>query len=172
MVPMGRMNTDARPWFREPWPWLLMAGPAMVIMAGFATLYLAITTEDGLVVDDYYRQGLAINATLAREERATALGLSAALEFSAQHDRVQLMLAGVSGRPAHLRLRLVHPTKVGQDQSAILIPVPGRGYAALIRPLGQGAWHVVLEDEAAGWRLAGTLPPRQDRLELRPRQQK
>ena len=169
---MGRMVTAAKPWYREPWPWLLMSGPAVVIIAGFATLYLAVTTEDGLVVDDYYKQGLAINAVLAREERARALGIGALLEFSVERDRVQVQLAGVTMRPVRLRLRLVHPTRVGQDQSVILVPVSGQSYAALTRPLEQGAWRVVIDDDAAGWRLAGTLLPGQARLDLRPQQAK
>ena len=30
--------TIAKPWYREPWPWLLMLGPAVVVVAGFITL--------------------------------------------------------------------------------------------------------------------------------------
>jgi hypothetical protein len=167
-MPMKPESTGSKPWYREPWPWLLMAGPAVVIVAGFATLYLAVTTGDGLVVDDYYKQGLAINATLAREERARALGLSAALEFSSQHDGVQLRLVGAAIRPARLQLRFVHRTRGGQDQVLILLAVPDQGYFARMRPLQQGAWQVVVEDDVGGWRLAGTLLPWQERLELRP----
>jgi len=45
----------SRPWYREPWPWILMAGPAAVIVAGIFTMTLAYRTEDGLVADDYYK---------------------------------------------------------------------------------------------------------------------
>jgi hypothetical protein len=58
----------AKPWYREPWPWLLMAGPAAVIVAGGITTWIAFATFDGLVVEDYYRRGLNINATLACEQ--------------------------------------------------------------------------------------------------------
>lgn len=169
---MAKTAKDTGPWYREPWPWLLMAGPAVVIVAGFVTLYLAVKTEDGLVVDDYYRQGLAINATLDREERARALGLSATLAFSPQRDGVQVRLAGSAVRPARLRLRLVHPTRAGRDQSAMLVPALAGGYTAMLKPVGPGTWQVVIEDDVAGWRLAGTLLPAEDRLELRPRQGK
>ncbi len=40
-----------KPWYREPWPWLLMAGPAIVVVAGFLTLGFAIQSADGLVAD-------------------------------------------------------------------------------------------------------------------------
>ena len=41
-----------------------------MIVAGVYTTVLAFTSSDGLVADDYYKQGLAINKTLKREERA------------------------------------------------------------------------------------------------------
>jgi uncharacterized protein len=45
------MKTAPR-WYREPWPWLLMAGPAIVVVAGLYTAYLAVTTNDALVAGD------------------------------------------------------------------------------------------------------------------------
>jgi hypothetical protein len=169
---MGRNDAGAVPWYREPWPWLLMSGPAVVVVAGFATLYLAATTEDGLVFDDYYRQGLAINSTLAREERARVLGLSAILDLSPQRDAAQARLVGMTGPQGRLRLRFVHPTRVGRDQSVMLVPRPAETYASVLKPLDAGTWQVIIEDEVAGWRLAGTLLPGQDRVELRPRPEK
>ena len=51
----------ARPWYREPWPWLLMAGPFVVVIASLACAWVAIDSDDGVVAQDYYKQGLAIN---------------------------------------------------------------------------------------------------------------
>ena len=58
------------PWYRQIWPWLLMLGPGIVVIAGFITLWLAITSFDGLVADDYYKKGLGVNQDLSRRERA------------------------------------------------------------------------------------------------------
>ena len=80
------MNTLAvgsiKPWYREPWPWILMSGPAAAVIAGFVTLGYAIKYQDALVTDDYYKQGLAINRTLAREQAAVTLGVEAKLMFA------------------------------------------------------------------------------------------
>jgi len=65
------------PWYREPWPWLLMSGPALVIAAGSVTMVFAFSGRDALVADDYYRQGIGINRTLEREAQARALASSA-----------------------------------------------------------------------------------------------
>jgi len=45
-------------------------GSAIVVVAGVVTAWLAVVHEDALVADDYYKQGLAINRTLAKQETA------------------------------------------------------------------------------------------------------
>lgn len=30
-----------KPWYREPWPWILMAGPAAAMIGCFITIYFA-----------------------------------------------------------------------------------------------------------------------------------
>lgn len=51
-------------WWQFGHVWLLIAGPAAVIVAGIATVYLALTRPDPVVSEDYYRQGIEINKTL------------------------------------------------------------------------------------------------------------
>jgi uncharacterized protein len=139
-----------QPWYREPWPWILMAGPAIVVVAGCITAWLAFHGEDGLVADDYYKQGLAINQSLGRSEAAERLGVQAQLQLADGRVRVMLGSAIVGGR---LSLRLAHPTRAGMDQSVNLAAVEPGVYEGLLRPSQPGRWHVVLE--ARDWRLAG-----------------
>ncbi len=147
------MSTDgmpAQPWYRERWPWILMAGPATVVAAGLITAWLAIRSDDGLVIDDYYKQGLAINQTLSRNDAAGRLGMAAEIRLA--DGRVRVLLGGPAGRGT-LALRLVHPTRTGMDQSVDLAAVEPDVYEGRLRPLQPGRWHVVLE--ARDWRLAG-----------------
>jgi hypothetical protein len=51
------------PWYKEPWPWILMAPPATAVLAGIATVWIAVASADGLVAEDYYKQGLAMENT-------------------------------------------------------------------------------------------------------------
>ena len=53
------------PWWRHGHVWLLIAGPAAVVLAGVATVWLAVSGADPLVAQDYYRRGIEINRTLA-----------------------------------------------------------------------------------------------------------
>ena len=47
------------PWYKHRWPWLLMAGPAIVIVGCIITIYLAFTqNKDTPLVNQQNRQGL------------------------------------------------------------------------------------------------------------------
>ena len=48
---MNDKDTTERPWYCHRWPWFLMAGPFVVVIAGIVTTYLAIRSNDGLVAD-------------------------------------------------------------------------------------------------------------------------
>ena len=58
---------DTQPWWRYGHVWLIIAGPAVVVVAAFVTLAIAIRMPDPVVAEDYYRQGLNINKTLAAQ---------------------------------------------------------------------------------------------------------
>jgi len=57
--------------------WLVIAGPAIVVVAGFITLYLAISRPDPLVTEDYYRKGIEINKTLQGSPNSVAPAVQA-----------------------------------------------------------------------------------------------
>ena len=40
------------PWYRQFWPWFIIALPASVVVASFITLWLAISNPDHLVIED------------------------------------------------------------------------------------------------------------------------
>lgn len=40
------------PWYKQFWPWFIIALPASVVVASFFTLWLAISNPDPLIVDD------------------------------------------------------------------------------------------------------------------------
>ncbi len=65
--------TPSRPWWTHGHVWLLIAGPVAVILAGIATLVLALRTPDPLVAEDYYRRGIEINKTLVDRDAAKAM---------------------------------------------------------------------------------------------------
>ncbi len=145
------------PWYREPGPWLLMAGPLVVVVASFITLWLAIRSNDGLVSEDYYKKGLAINQTLARSERAQALGIAAGLRFTDGVITVRLTArAPFFMPPGSLYVTLSHPTRAGLDQNLVL-QRKGEYYQGELKLPPAGHWVVLLRDGEQTWRLLGNV---------------
>jgi hypothetical protein len=60
----GNSIKSQAPWWKFGHVWLVIAGPAIVVVASFITLYLAITRPDPVVTEDYYLKGIEINKTL------------------------------------------------------------------------------------------------------------
>jgi hypothetical protein len=137
------------PWYREPWPWILMSGPAIVIVAGLATTWIAYATSDGLVADDYYKRGLAVNAVLKREQAAVQRGIDARVVRS--DGEVRVYLRGVE--PPVLFLSLVHATRAGNDVRMRVLRAPDGSYRAALPRLAAGHWRAVVDDPRGEWRV-------------------
>lgn len=146
----------SKPWYREPWPWLLAIMPTTAVVAGIVTVVLAVKSDDGLVADDYYKEGMAINRTLARDRAASALGLSA--ELSARGESIQLRLrqTAAGDTPGALRLSMSHPTRPDLDLRVTLVRDGKGGYVGRLEGIGAVRYRVILEPENGAWRLAGT----------------
>jgi uncharacterized protein len=63
---------DTKPWWKYGYVWYIIAGPFLVVIAAFITLYLAITRPDPVTDDDYYRKGIEINKTLNEQRDSLA----------------------------------------------------------------------------------------------------
>ena len=158
-----------RAWYREPLVWLIIAFPLTAVIAGFFTLYLAIVTRDGLVVDDYYQKGKEINRSLARDHAAVQHGLRAGVRLDSARQEVIVQLSEAKGQllPDRLDLRWLHATRAGFDRKQILVRSPDGIYRGPFPELAPGHWYVQLE--AQDWRLQGSLHiPGEVRLELAP----
>lgn len=149
------LRNNNRPWYKEPWPWILISGPAIVVVAGLITVWLAIASNDGLVTDDYYKQGLSVNQRLQRDHVAGSLGLHADLMRSEMNVRLLLGAVASAQLPEALILKLAHPTRAGQDQSVQMISEGQGFYSGKLAADISGRWLVSIEDPAGQWRLQG-----------------
>ncbi len=156
MTTMNAFVTTSKPWYREPWPWFLISLPAIAVIAGLTTVWIAYRSADGLVVGDYYKAGLAVNQTLAREDAARALGMTATL--STENGLLALSLASsLKANPDRLILTLAHPTRQGMDQVLSLQHAGSGRYRAALPAMHAGKWQLELTDAASSWRLSGVL---------------
>ena len=154
------------PWYRQGWPWFLIALPAAAVVGGVITAILAVRTYDGSVTADYYKQGLAINEEVARADLARSLALKARVDLAALSDgsRVRVELESERAMPpeAALRLRLVHPGRPAEDRMAVLARVDvdadnrravyvGTLQSTATIEVGAVSWQVILESPR--WRI-------------------
>lgn len=133
-----------------------MSLPAAAVIGGAVTLWLAIGTQDGLVADDYYKQGLEVNRVIARAEKAQAMGLGARVLISSERAEVALRALPQTDLPDRIQLSITHPTRAGKDRRLWLARAGDR-YVGDIRGLPAGHWKLSVEDAAASWRLVGDI---------------
>jgi len=154
-------------WYREPWPWIVMSGPAVAVVASFVSAYLAVKGADPIVDENYYQHGLQINTQLAQLQQARCLHLQTELQLVGVHRGDPVRVQVVSGEPladAAIRVRLVHQTGEYSERSAVLGRVPGSVHPAafygqwLQAPddklaVTSGQWLAVIE--GSDWRVEG-----------------
>jgi len=142
-----------KPWYREPYVWMLIAFPATAVIGGFITLGLAIQSSDGMVEDDYYKRGLEINRTLDRDKAAATHGLMADVTFNVAD---KLITIAFTSKPEYqlpdsVLISFKHHTRQGFDQKVLLQRIDATHYQLPLPELTAGDW--TLELAAADWRL-------------------
>lgn len=149
------MEHAKHPWYREPYVWLVILFPSLAVVGGLVTLQIAISYKDGLVVDDYYKQGLEINQTFERDKAATRYGLQATLQFREDHIFLYLASYPTYQKPQQILLRFIHHTRADADSAFILERSSDDLYQGQLPKLVIGTWNIELV--ADQWRLVGTL---------------
>ncbi len=156
---------DTRAWYQHRMMLMVVGIPLLSVVVSFSFLAIAIYTFDGVVVDDYYKQGKEINRVLQRDQTAAELGLQAEITFSAAAVNVALSSNQAIDWPDSLVLSVLHPTQDGRDVSIQLMSTesaltaasaqgkPGQkryhGKAVIIEP---GEWFLQLGTPV--WRLS------------------
>ncbi|TNE81911.1 MAG: hypothetical protein EP339_01910 [Gammaproteobacteria bacterium] len=151
-------DLDTKPWYRQFWPWFLIALPGTVVVASLVTVYIAFTNADNLVVDNYYRDGLAINQVIEQDKVATQLGLSAEVRLDRESGELFVSVNGIDPSPSELTLLLLHPTDESRDRRLLMAAMtPGRYRIDLEQQLQNRYYLRLLPEPNRDWRLAGEL---------------
>lgn len=145
---------EEKPWYRQFWPWFIMALPAASVVAGISLVIIAVKHQDALVRDDWYKEGRAINQNMARDEAAQKLGIVADVRMDTLTGEVMVSLqesATLKSLPAQLQLVLSHPTQAEADQHLVLLKRPDGRYHGQLQQALAGRFDIELGD--AQWRL-------------------
>jgi len=144
-----------RPWYKEPMVWLVIAIPAVAVVLNVAQGIYATATFDGVVEDDYYKKGKAINMVLARDNNARQAGIVADLDFDYEKGVVSALITAKGDvAEKYVTLKLIHTTVKNHDQT-LLLEKQGDRYVGNLEPLAPGRYEMHLEGGA--WRLVALM---------------
>ncbi|MCL7939780.1 FixH family protein [Halomonas sp. ATCH28] len=168
---MSAEHESIPPWYKQFWPWFLIGLLASSVTFSLVYLTLSIRYYDGSVSGDYYKQGLAINQQLAKQEHAQTLGLEARLLVDDRTGDVVVDLQG-DRQPEQLFLELIFPTESSRDRSLTLEHVRDGRYVGMVNEPLNYRWYLQLqptEGRDAEWRLTGEARfPSDDEIALVP----
>lgn len=143
-----------KPWYKQFWPWFIIALPATSVVAGLTTVAIAVKNQDSVVRDDWYKDGKFINATFERDRKATELGVAADIQVDDLTGEVLVSLSAKENvAPATLTLLFAHPTQSERDQTIALTRQTDGRYHGLIANALEGRYYVDLSDPT--WHLQG-----------------
>ena len=142
---------DSTPWYRQPWPWLLIIPPGGAVIGGILTIMLAVQSPNALVVDDYYKEGLAINQQKHRLDMAREQQISAFLRSDGH--QLELTLEGNSQTDDVLTLQFIHATRADFDHSVQLKTLGKGRYGATSPDLPAGIWYLRLQSADMSWEI-------------------
>ncbi|QEY23144.1 FixH family protein [Neisseria animalis] len=149
----------AKPWYKQFWPWMLMAGPIFVVLASVSMFFVAKASMTDLVSDDYYKDGKHIEIQLHRDEEAFKRHIKAQVLISPDMNAAKVFVSGNFDTTQPLNLQMMHPAKKADDQTIALKATTPEGseqmvYEADFKPLAEANhWYVRLEDAAGVWRV-------------------
>lgn len=162
---------DNKPWYKHFWPCFLIGILSLSICASLAMVYVAINNADGLVKDNYYKDGLAINQVLAYDQMASQLTLQAEIHITNNQDiAVTLFHKENFIAPPSLSIDFIFPTRDNRDQTITLEKLNGSHYQGSAEQSLNGHWYIELKPNTSSWRLTGEIHlPQQSLILLKPR---
>lgn len=120
---------DQKPWYRQFWAWFILSPLIAVVVVSSITVSIAVINADDRVVDNYYKEGRAINMRLDQDLLAISLGIKARLTFDTLSDDLILILNSKSeDLPEFLLLELSHPAHSERDHKLLLTRTAANQY--------------------------------------------
>lgn len=144
------MNTT--PWYKQFWPWFIIVIPVCAMISSFTLINLALKDKPSLVIDDYYKEGKAINLELSKYRAAETLKLAGVLTIQDGMARFKFTAGNID--PTYpLQLSFYHATKSAND-FVVKPTANAKGeYVAEVPQLLDGRWSLVVEPYDLVWKM-------------------
>jgi len=146
-----------RPWYREPWPWIILGILSIGWVSGLSILTIGLSNPPQIVSGDYQQLGRALVDTHERTDRARALGLSGGLRIEGNEVVLELSAIDRAGLPDSLLVQFLHPAVSDGDTTA-LVRLQSEGiYRGELASSPHSRANVRVVDLEQTWWLAGRL---------------
>ena len=149
------MQQDTKPWYKQLWPWILIAIPVVTAIKAVHTIVVMQQHSPDLVVDDYYKAGRAINMQLAKYREAALRNLDAHVLVAGNRAVVRFAENTVLDGTVHLDF--YHPTLAERDFALDAERSGELLYVATLPVTPSGKWQLVVSDASKDWKLRATL---------------
>ncbi len=150
------MQSETRPWYKEPFVWMLIGVPLSSVIVGSFFIFLAASSKDSLVRDNYYKDGLAINQLLQWEKKAKTLDIKLSFKIEGNNASVSI-LNSRQKYPNTLTLKLSHPTLKEKDRDAFLQHSKDGQYIGFIENIENGRFYIMIESPEQVWRVKESI---------------
>lgn len=155
-------------WYQHFWPWVLILIPFSAVLFGILMIVMVSSYPDDLVVDDYYKDGMAINQIITLDKNAVRMGVTAKL---IGHSGDVLRFQVENANDSALVLNLFHVTDSEKDLSLVLYPQDDDEYSATSDEATRvfastGIWYVELNGADEPWRLRARVITPVTKLEM------
>jgi len=134
------------PWYKQFWPWFIIALPASAVIAGLITVYIAFDNADSLVAEDYYKRGLAINNNIHQQKKAHELGYSAVLK-RLPNNHLVVQFDNAVPNEVSLDFNWIHPFRSERDFNIILTKQGDGTYISTSELSTDGRWYLQISSK-------------------------
>ncbi|MGI9236713.1 MAG: FixH family protein [Woeseiaceae bacterium] len=152
---------DTKPWYRQFWPWFIIALPSAAVVGGLTTVWISLQTTDSLVVQSDDGMQIVAERRVIAEQLAAELNLAAALDIDLESGAILAAIRSgdLESVPNVLELEFSHPAFANRDQQITLNSAPpdeagNPVWSGHFVSIPDGRWYVTLTSDD-DWRLAG-----------------
>ncbi len=164
---------DVQPWYKQFWPWFIIALLSSSVIASLTTVWISMQTTDSLVVKSGDDVQMVAERRVSAEQLASELGLAALLDIDPRTGAVAVaMRSGIlASTPQQLALEFSHPAFAERDQLLTLHRAQPDAsgnpvWSGHFVTVPEGRWYVTLRS-GDDWRVSGEWQG-EARLTLRP----
>jgi uncharacterized protein len=163
------VDSPASPFRRNPVFWIMWLLPGAAVVAGLATLAIALRDADPVLPANYHWEGEHLERDFALARNAAAHGIAVSFNAPAAGGACTATLRNAPQDAAALNLLFASGMDPGLDRAILLQRVAPGEYRGQCAPLPPGRWRVALEDAAGTWAIRSEISGSAARLELHAR---